>query len=219
MHNEKLNLLLIVVDCLRADRCPPRNGDHKLLAWPRLCREGTCFTQMISSASMTPVCFASLLSGQYSRVHAVRTLYGPAYDSQLPNLTTILKAQGYATNAYMTGPLHEVFGLNVGFDFYEHRPRERYVYSDWGGAFLERFGKAGKKQPFFTLLHLFELHRPRQVIRAKVPKKPERKYDLAWRQLDDWIMRLLELTPENTIVTVWHQCSYWPPQPSLGCLP
>ncbi len=196
------NLLAIVVDCLRADRCPT-DGPSDLQGWERLRSGGTTFSQTISSASWTPVCFASLLTGEYSFVHGVRTIRGPALNPNLPTLATALQEAGYSTHAFMTGPMLDVLGTNRGFDEYDHRERDVYVYDEWGQRFSDRFAKiTAQAKPWFILLHLFEVHCPRQT-RGQVAKEHSvREYDLAWREMDKWIAGLLDKVPANTLTAL-----------------
>jgi len=198
------NLLMIVVDCLRLDRCPVDGaGTLGLKAWPRMRDGGTFFTQMVSSASWTPVCFASLLSGQYPFVHGVRSLRGPAIEPSLPTIATVLKDAGYSTHGFLTGPMLEVLGMNRGFDEYQHRERDVYVHDGWGNSFMKRFDEICQaSRPWFVLLHLFEIHYPPQTNGLPAKKHSIRQYDLAWQQLDLWLADLLDRTPSNTLVSL-----------------
>ncbi len=196
------NLLLIVVDCLRSDRCPTAGPTH-LKGWGRLRDGGTVFSQAISSASWTPVCFASLLTGEYSFVHGVRTIRGPAINPNLPTLATVLSGAGYSAHAFVTGPMLDVLGMNRGFDEYQHRPRDRFVYDDWGPQFLDRFDAiAAQDRPWFILLHLLELHCPRQTNGLPAREHSVREYDVSWSQLDEWIAALLDRTPPDTVTAL-----------------
>jgi len=200
--DSKPNLLLIVVDCLRADRCPPA-GPTDLKAWARLRDSGAAFTQTISSASWTPVCFAGLLTGAYSFVHGVRTIRGPALDPGLPTLAALLGQAGYSTHAFVVGPMIDALGMNRGFAEYAHRPKDAYVHGEWGRRFLARYDAiVARPQPWFVLLHLFEVHCPRQTNGLPAKEHTEGEYDLAWRQLDGWIAGLLDRTPANTVVSL-----------------
>ena len=197
------NLFLIVVDCLRADRCPTTGPCDDLKAWSRLRANGTAFSQAISSASWTPVCFASLLTGEYSFDHGVRTIHGPAINPDLPTLATVLKAAGYSTHAFVAGPMIDALGMNRGFDEYNHRPRDQFIYGDFGLRFCERFGKiSSQDRPWFVMLHLLEVHCPRQTNGLTAREHSIRQYDLAWSQLDKWIDALLERTPSQTVVAL-----------------
>lgn len=195
------NLLLIVADCLRADRCPVGPGSDELRFWPSLNSNGAVFTQAIASASNTPVCFGSLLTGHYSFVHGIRSISGPKLNPQIPTLQGTLGRHGYATYAFVTGPMLDLFGIEAGFDEYEHRQRSQNIYTSWGEELFERF-KAGRfDRPWFVLLHLFELHHPRELNGLEAPYRSMQEYDLAWRQLDSRLSELLRhVPPETTIV-------------------
>jgi len=195
------NLLVVVIDCLRQDRCPPDGGD--LVTWPKLTSEGTCFTQMVSSASVTPVCFGSLLTGLYSFGHGLLYATESALSPAVPTLATVLKETGYSTHAFVTGPLTNAYGLHRGFDTYEFRERDEYIHTEWGDRLPDKMPLEDTRQPWFTLLHLFELHRPRQLAGQDGTglDKPG-KYDLAWKALDARLGQLLERIPEDTIVAV-----------------
>ena len=194
------NVLVIVVDCLRADRCPADPTDTHLRCWPQLRRSGTYFTQMISTASVTPVCFASLLTGQYSFAHGIRTISGPAINPDMPTLATILQQKGYHTHAYLTGPLTNVFGLDRGFDHYQCRPKSKSIYTDWGQKLFKQLSTILENKPWFVLLHLFELHYPRVLNKAKARDRSSRRYDLAWLELDEQLDRIIKMVPPNTLV-------------------
>lgn len=197
------NVLLVVVDCLRADHCPVGVDDGALRCWPRLCREGGVFSQMISAATNTLVSFSSILTGLYPFAHgiyAMRTTTGLAPD--LPMLQGVLKQAGYVTFARVTGPLIDALGVCHGFDDYQHRLRTRSMYTDWGRSLLEELSGDGLPRPWFMLLHLFEVHRPRQLGGLSVPRDPGQEYDLAWRQLDAKIEEILGALGNDTMVVL-----------------
>jgi arylsulfatase A-like enzyme len=195
------NLLMIVVDCLRADRCPV-DGDSALKLWPRLREDGAVFAQAITSASNTPVCFGSLLTGQYSFVHGIRAVTGPKLTPGIETLQGALRRHGYSTHALVTGPLLDLFGLEVDFDTYQHRGRSQHIYTEWGDQLLERFRRQEFRQPWFVLLHLFELHHPRVLREGSAPHHSAARYDLAWQQLDDRLDKLLDVLPSNTAIVL-----------------
>lgn len=197
------NILIVVLDCLRADRCPVEGRQNASGCWSRLCKKGVCFTQMISSSTTTPPAFGSLLTGQYPFGHGINTVRGPGLSRGTPTLPIILKEAGYNTYAHVTGPLLDVFGLNAGFDVYEHRDRERSIHTDWGKSLLDRLDAERNKTPWFRLLHFFEIHRPRQLAEGeRPPRNREQRYDLAWQQLDEQLGLLLDGVNENTIVVM-----------------
>jgi len=194
------NVLIIVVDCLRADRCPIGKDAGKLKLWPKLCRRGTAFTQMISTATTTTVCFGSLLTGQYSFVHALRSIRTESkLDPAVPTLQGICKQAGYRTYARLTGPLLEILGLNAGFDEYEHRDQHLSLHEEWGRGVFDQLD-GGMQAPWLLLLHLFEVHRPRHLNGLEKPRSRQGEYDLCWQQLDARLDSLVEKAPANTLV-------------------
>lgn len=197
------NILILVVDCLRADYCPADDLRPELTAWHRLRRAGTCFTQLISTATNTPVCFGSLLTGLYSPGHGIRTLQGPALRPNVTTLPALLKQAGYHTFVEVTGPLLNVFGLDQGVDHYCCRNRNENVYADWGREFAERFAQRHKNaKPWFELVHFFEVHRPRQYQEVRAPRSAEAKYVMAWEKLNVWLEQFLDRVPDNTIIVL-----------------
>jgi len=212
MPKQAPNVLIIVVDCLRADRCPVDGDGPGKVTWPKLRKAGVVFTQMISTSTMTPVCFCSLLTGQYSFVHGVRfcrTTMG--LDPNLPTLPGVLKRHGYSTYARLTGPLMNVLGIDRDFDDYQHRRTvdkrgrrtgEDSIYTDWGDGLLDEFRSGSLIEPWFMLLHLFEVHKPRQLNGLPRPKDKQAEYDLSWRQLDAKLDELLKELSDNTVVVL-----------------
>ncbi|MBN1764463.1 MAG: sulfatase-like hydrolase/transferase [Sedimentisphaerales bacterium] len=200
--HKRPNVLLIVVDCLRADRCPLDPDDpynENLCFWPDFRKSSTCFSQMISTASVTPVCFASIFSGQYSFTHGIRTIKGPGIHPKVPTLATVLKEQGYHTHGFLTGPLSPIFGLDQGFDTYECRERKQNIYTQWGDELFEKLPAIFNTPPALVVLHLFELHYPRAVQKRKVHRRSAKRYDYAWWELNEQLAKIMELVPDHTI--------------------
>jgi len=198
--NKRPNFLIIVVDCLRADRCPGEGEQDQLKCWPRLRDQGTNFNQMISVASTTPVCFASLFTGQYPFTHGLQSMRGYSLPAGIPTLAEQLNQSGYHTYAFVTGPMVDTYGLDRGFDLYQHRSREQTIYMPSGQALLKRLTSGELNDPWFAVLHLFEIHRPPVLNGAPDPKKADQRYDVAWRQLDEQLDTLTRSLPANTVI-------------------
>ncbi len=200
----KPNVLWIVVDCLRNDRCPTDQNPLSLKAWPKLRENGVCFTQALSSASTTTPSFSSMLTSLYYLAHGVYSTQGPPINPDVTRFPEILSNNGYSTNAFMTGPLLESLGLTKGFHKYQYRTRKETIYREWGKDFFESFEKIAKQQnPWFTMLHFFELHSPIQTEdNTNAPKHPEQRYNQAWQHLDKKIEQIISMVPDNTIVVL-----------------
>jgi arylsulfatase A-like enzyme len=96
------NVLLIVVDALRADHLSSYGYDRPTSPnIDRLAREGTLFETAISAAPYTAPSHASLLTGRYPHQHGVQWLtHRPSFDGRYPTLPEALQGQGYRTAAF-----------------------------------------------------------------------------------------------------------------------
>ena len=195
------NVLVIVVDSLRADRC---YGDDRECQTPNLDAlraESTSFTRAFSVASTTTVCTASLLTGTYPVVHGVHTLAGRRLRADLPTLAERFSAAGYHTWAEATGPLEAMTGLDRGFDVYRHRDHTQWLDTKFGDQLRDRLQSA--PEPWFGYLHLWEVHYPRRVPRRFHRARYGRLlYDRSVSAVDDQIGRILDVLPDDTVVVV-----------------
>lgn len=157
------NILFILADCLRADAV---FGVHRHTPTPALDdlkRRGISFTQVISSASMTSPCVASLFTGCYPHLSGVHALRGDVLNPTLPTLAELLNARGYRTAALMTGPLWRGLGVERGFETYDYRKPSPQLSESWRERILKLGEQAGNSQPWFIYAHFFDLHAPRVV--------------------------------------------------------
>lgn len=197
----KPNVLLLMVDALRADRVL---GDDRRAVTPTLDalrQQATVFTRAFSTASMTTCCTSSILSGAYPFVHGIRSLADHRFRPDLPTLGEAFQAGGYFTWAEVTGPLLPQVGLNRGFDQYTHRDYEETLDTPWRQQFVTRL--EAFPRPWFGLLHLWELHHPRTVTPDfNRPAYGSNVYDRAVSSLDHQLAQLLAALPENTAIVL-----------------
>jgi arylsulfatase A-like enzyme len=196
----KPNVLILVVDSLRADR----------VLGTRSCRtptldafreSGTAFTRAYSVASMTTVCIASMLTGTYPFVHGVHSLAGTRLRSDLPTLAELFKANGYSTWAEMTGPLEAFTGLDRGFDEYRYRAYTEWLDTRFGAELAARLERGPR--PWLGYVHLWEVHYPRRITRPyNRSRHGELLYDRAVSSLDNQLGRLLDRVPDDTLVVL-----------------
>lgn len=198
------NILLLMVDAMRADRTWGSRRSARTPFLDGLVKRSTVFTRAFSTASITTVCTTSLLTGCYPFVHGIHSLLSNRLRTDLPTLPELLKAGGYHTWAEMTGPLEAMRGLDRGFDRYEYRPYDHWLDTEWGDGFIRRLRDgADFPAPWFGLLHLWELHNPRRVTPGYDHRSAgETLYDRAVSSLDAQLARLFEALPENTIVVL-----------------
>lgn len=198
MH--KPNILLVVVDCLRADFVY-QAGHARTPNLDRLVKEGFSFTRAISHATTTTPSFTNILTGRYAFEHGVRTHSGTKLNPDIRTLPELLCEAGYATRAEVTGPLGPEIGLTRGFDTYHHRDRRQSEHSGWGAQFLPTLSQM--QQPWFTLLHLWGLHRNRKVLpECRNAECGATTYGRALSSIDIFLGRLRDSLPPDTIVAL-----------------
>ena len=140
-HVEGPDVLLLVVDTLRADAVAQRLADGASApesgstpsALRRLAADGLWFPQAIASAPWTLPSMSSLFTGLHPSQHGARTVGTPL----APDVTTLaerFRAAGYRTAAFTGGAFVDTpFGLDRGFDHfdpdadYRYRPSRRHT--------------------------------------------------------------------------------------------
>lgn len=160
------NILVLLVDCLRADRYGAATPHHRP-ATPNLDRlvgNGTSFTRAFVQASWTRPSVPSILTGLYPSEHGLGAftqrgaeVFGSGLSQAAVTLAEGLKALGYPTALIgQQNQLAPRFGLDQGFDYYNHKSahatRIHRRFFEW----LE----AEPGRPFFAYLHYLELHWP-----------------------------------------------------------
>ncbi len=195
------NVLLLLVDCMRADALGGRGVPTPNLT--ALAARGASFTQAIASASSTTPCVATILTGVYSPKHGVRSIGGHRLHPERTTLPEVLAAAGYHTVAEVTGPLVAESGLDRGFAEYHLRPASVYLSDRWGDDLVGRLRSGALREPWFLFLHLWELHSPRKVLPAHRQRRFGRnRYDRALASLDHTLAPLLQALSAETIVGV-----------------
>ena len=205
------NVLILVVDSLRADR---------VLGGKRSCRtpnldafreSGTAFTRAYSVASTTTPCMASLLTGTYPFVHGVHTFTGSRLRSDLATLAELFKANGYRTWGEVTGPLEPFTGLDRGFDEYRYRAYTEWLDTQFGAELATRLERGPR--PWLGYVHLWEVHYPRRITRGyNRSRHGELLYDRAVSSLDNQLGRLLGSVPDDTLVVLTSDHGEYLPQ-------
>lgn len=123
-YNDKINVILLTIDCLRADHLGCL-GYHKDITpnMDNLAKEGALFCEAISNGPVTPYSFPSILTSSYPLVYPLKYLGGLWPAPVLVGRTTLaemLERQGYSTAAVHTNPyLSSYFRYNRGFDFFK----------------------------------------------------------------------------------------------------
>ena len=160
------NVLLVTIDTLRADALGAYGGRAVTPNLDRLAATGARFDFAHAHAVVTLPSHASILSGRYPYEHGIRDNTGYRFPEKTPTLATLLKAQGFATGAFVAGfPLVRQFGLAPGFDVYDDRlsaggersEGERPAPAVISSALDWIRGQSGR---WFTWVHVYDPHTP-----------------------------------------------------------
>lgn len=197
------NILFLLIDCLRADAVIGQQRGAHTPALDRLVRSGFAFTQTVASASSTTPCVASLLTGVYSFVHGIRSIFGLKLNPNIHSLVEIFRERDYHTYAEVSGPLFPETALDRGFEAYQFREAAAYLSSSWGADLRQRLRGGAFKPPWFLFLHLWELHHHRHILPMFQSRNYGRnRYERALSSLDSELATLIEALPQDTLIVL-----------------
>lgn len=164
-RSEPPNLVVIVVDTLRADRLSlygnSRVTSPRLDAWATT--HGVVFENVVAAAPLTLPAHVSIFSGLDAHRHGVN--HDGRVPGSIPLLAPLLQKAGYSTVAVTGGGyLHPRFGLDRGFDQFHYwsedavDPPVTELESNVDLA-LELIDTLDQ-EPFFLFFHTYEVHDP-----------------------------------------------------------
>jgi len=201
MSASKPNVLMLVVDCLRSDRTYGQAGGAVIPTLEGLRRRGTSFLTTVSSAANTSPSFASMMTSMFGFRHGVRSIRGYKLKEGIQTLPEVLSGAGYHTVAEVTGPLLPNIALHQGFADYHYRERWHTVFSSYLNRLKRRFSEL--PEPWFMLLHLWALHRPRKIRAGwNREKYGETVYDRSLSSIDAEIGKFLSAVPMDRTLLV-----------------
>jgi len=161
------NVVLIVIDTLRADRIhATRNGKAVMPNLAALADEGAEFTHAVAQCSWTRSSIASIIAGVYVDLHQVyysveqENLESPSSDILSPNWITLaeyMSGNSYDNLAFVTnGNVTSSFGFSQGYS------PERFIFGNNVKAqeVTERLLKESQslKEPYFVYAHYMDPH-------------------------------------------------------------
>lgn len=198
------NLLLITLDTTRADHLGAFGGDTELTPQlDGLARRGVAFLDAQSTAPITLVAHASILTGLYPHRHGVRNNGTFTLSPEVPTLATVLRAEGYHTGAFVSAyVLARRYGLDRGFEVYDDdlsRGRQenagevpsRRAEITVDGAIAWLGAVADADAPFFCWVHLYDPHAPYDPPAGFRERFPGDPYSGEIAYMDSEIGRLL----------------------------
>jgi arylsulfatase A-like enzyme len=166
---EKLNVLLITIDTLRADWLSCYGSEH--LDTPNmdsLAERGVLFSRAFANTSTTLPSHANILLGTTPPYHGVHDNINFVVREEFLTLAEHLKNYDYSNGAFIGAfPLHAKFGLSQGFDTYDDdmdRPSLQDFMSEErrGEVVVDKALSWLKKRdaPWFLWIHCWDPHDP-----------------------------------------------------------
>ncbi len=162
-------IVLVTIDTWRSDALGASgSGRVKTPNLDAFAKGGLYCPKAWSSATLTAPSHATLLTGLEPYHHGVRDNHGFRLSSSIPTLASLLRANGYATAAFVSAhPLARIIGLDNGFTVYDDRcaPGDLLsVVPRWrpGAETIEAARAWLRTAPerFFLWVHIYEPHDP-----------------------------------------------------------
>ncbi len=199
-----LNLLLVTIDTLRADRLGCYG--YSKIETPNLdalAARGVLFENAVAQTPLTPSSHASMFTGMYPHVHGVRNSGGFVLQSSSTTLAEILEQQGWDTAAFIgASVLKRLFGFHQGFAVYDdqmpkpagHQLAREYPERPAGEVVDRALAWLGRQsgKPFFLWVHVFDPHLPYEPPGEFRLKYAGRPYDGEVAYVDRELGRLFE---------------------------
>lgn len=220
--NSKPNVMIIMIDTLRADHFSYRGYERETTPFmDSLARSYLDFRKAFAAAPWTPPSVASILTGYYPSGHGhlphqnkkLAINRGNVLSPSLDLISELLQKAGYQTIMVSSNPwITEEFGFNQGFDQFH------YIYKANAKTILAKSKKVlsglNKKEPFFLFVLLFDPHNPFEPPapynkmfegdlknRTYTPElnKEIRGYDGEIRYTDDQLKLFFDFLKENNL--------------------
>jgi arylsulfatase A-like enzyme/Flp pilus assembly protein TadD len=196
-----LNLVLITIDTLRADRLGCygyRSAETPHL--DRFAAQGALFENAVAQAPLTAPSHASMMTGLYPVTHKVRDTGNFVLAPEHATLAVILERAGWDTAAFVgASVLKKRFGFGHGFAVYDDEmPRsgaseeepERRAADVVDRAIAWLGSRSGK--PFFLWVHVYDPHLPYDPLPPFREKHAAQPYDGEVAYTDQQAGRLLD---------------------------
>jgi len=205
---QKLNVLLITIDTLRADWLSCYGSKH--LNTPNidsLSEKGVLFSRAFANTSTTLPSHANILLGTTPPYHGVHDNINFVVRDEFLTLAEHLKDHDYSNGAFIGAfPLHSKFGLNQGFDTYDD-DMDRPPFEDFmseerrGEVVVERaLGWLKKRNaPWFLWIHCWDPHDPYEPPEPYLTQYKEQPYTGEVAYVDFVLGRFFAYLEENNL--------------------
>ena len=205
----KPNILFIVIDSLRADKC---YGDKKTSVTPNidsLIKNGTYFSQAITHGQGTISCMSSILTGLYPFESMTQNedifVINPAAETYIENL----EGFGYHTHATVQDSLSHMGLSQVFKNNFEMYSVTLKTWTGLGQQVIDKIKENKQKEPWFYYLHLYDLYTPIDYeTQTNVKELNDNSfgnttYERMFSAIDIWIGKILKtIDTKKTIVII-----------------
>ena len=194
----KPNVFFLAIDSLRADVV---FGDH--VSTPNIdayASRAAAFHQCVCTTTTTTPSFSSMLTGCYPPRHGVRGLQGHRLVSSVTTMAEAFSAAGYKTHAEVTGPLLPETGILRGFEKASHRPAYRVPFFGWRDEIISKMRSF--VEPWFMLLHIWEVHRPYRSPPRFEKRRDKAGYEAAVAATDEYLAPVFAAAGDDALVVI-----------------
>ena len=205
----KPNILFIVIDSLKADKC---YGDKKTSVTPNidsLIKNGTYFSQTITHGQGTISCMSSILTGLYPFESMTQNedifVINPAAETYIENL----EGFGYHTHATVQDALSHIGLSQVFKNNFEMYSVTLKTWTGLGQQVIDKIKESKQKEPWFYYLHLYDLYTPIDYETQTDVKElndnsfGNTTYERMFSAIDIWIGKILKtIDTKKTIVII-----------------
>ncbi len=168
-ENSRLNVLLITIDTLRADKLGCYGS--QVVQTPNidaLAKRGSLFTRAFAHNPLTLPSHANIFLGTTPPYHGVHDNMNFIVREEFLTLAEHLKNHGYNTGAVIGAfPLDSRFGIDQGFDFYEDDFKKKglpkYAVGERKAEVVVRIAQNWldkQTSPWFLWIHIWDPHFP-----------------------------------------------------------
>lgn len=202
-----LNLILVTIDTLRADRVGSYGGPKGLTPnLDKLSARGLTFLDTTAHVPLTVPSHASVMTGIYPNRLGVRDNGGFPLRPEFSTLAEVLSEVGYRTGAFVGSyVLNRRTGISQGFESFGDRFAIGAV--NLMPSMLERPAPEvaaeavewleTASEPFFLWVHFYDPHAPYEAPPAFRDQWPDQPYDAEVATTDWALGEILRRVPEN----------------------
>ena len=202
-----LNVLLIVIDTLRADHLGFSGYDIKTTHMDSLAYGGTNFIDTACQYPMTLPSHASIMTGTFPQYHGIRNNGNYYLEEDFTTLAEVLKENGFVTAAFIGSVvLDSKFGLEQGFDLYEDTFKTPDYLENIESQNLaqdvyqsaKNWFDANHQKKFFMWVHFYDPHAP-YLPPPPFDKRYKNSYDGEVAYTDVYVGKLIDMLQEKRV--------------------